>query len=74
MAPVKPMAARNDSNPKTKPGVTGFEQEYNDVPASPAADLNPDAVDDPSVLPPTSSQLPADKPRRQPKNGRRGKK
>lgn len=73
MAPVKPMAARNDSNPKTKPGVTGFEQDYNEDPG-PRQDLNPDVVDDPSVLPPTISQLPADKPRRQPKNGRRGKK
>jgi hypothetical protein len=50
MAPVKPMGVRQDSNPKTKPGVTGFEQDYNDAPA-PTQDLNPDAVADPSVLP-----------------------
>ena len=79
MAPVKPLSKREnpaetDTNPLTKPGVTGFEQEYNDVPSSPAADLNPDAVTDDSILPPTGEQLPAERPRRQPKNGRRGKK
>lgn len=56
MAPVKPMSAeerkgaRRDSNPKTKPGVTGFEQDYNEEPG-PRQDLNPDAVTDNSVLP-----------------------
>lgn len=51
MAPVKPMGARNAPNaPKTKPGVTGFEQEYNQGPG-PRQDLNPDAVDDPDSLP-----------------------
>jgi hypothetical protein len=41
---------RKDSNPKTKPGVTGFEQDYNEE-APPAQELNPDAVTDDSVLP-----------------------
>lgn len=52
MAPVKPMGVENLSgrNPKTKPGVTGFHQEYNQDPG-PRQDLNPDAVADPSVLP-----------------------
>ena len=55
MAPVKPMGAernqkRVDSNPKTRPGVTGFEQEYNEEPP-PSQDLNPDAVTEDSVLP-----------------------
>lgn len=47
MAPVKPMGM---STPKSKPGVTGFVQEYNDQP-SPSQDLNPDAVTDPDSLP-----------------------
>lgn len=41
---------RNDSNPKTKPGVTGFVQDYNEDPGV-RQDLNPDAVTDDSVLP-----------------------
>lgn len=48
MAPVKPMGT--DTNPNTKPGVTGFVQEYNQEPG-PRQDLNPDAVTDNSVLP-----------------------
>lgn len=48
MAPVKPMGT--DRNPKTRPGVTGFEQAYNEE-APPSQDLNPDAVADPSALP-----------------------
>lgn len=44
-------AERHDSNPKTKPGVTGFQQEYNQEPG-PTQDLNPDAVTEDSVLPP----------------------
>jgi hypothetical protein len=48
MAPVKPMGT--DKSPKTKPGVTGFYQEYNQE-AAPAQDLNPDAVTEGSVLP-----------------------
>lgn len=48
MAPVKPMGV---SAPKgSKPGVTGFVQDYNDQPA-PSQDLNPDAVTDPGSLP-----------------------
>lgn len=39
-----------DRNPKSKPGVTGFVQDYNDEPA-PTQDLNPDAVTEDSVLP-----------------------
>lgn len=51
MAPVKPMGTEHrDSNPKTKPGVTGFVQEYNQDPG-PRQDLNPDAVTEDSVLP-----------------------
>jgi hypothetical protein len=51
MAPVKPMGVEHhDSNPKTKPGVTGFVQEYNQEPG-PQSDLNPDVVSDASVLP-----------------------
>jgi hypothetical protein len=44
------VSQRRDSNPKTRPGVTGFEQEYNEEPP-PAQDLNPDAVTEESVLP-----------------------
>jgi hypothetical protein len=53
MAPVKPMGVsqRRDSNPKTRPGVTGFEQDYNEE-APKTSDLNPDAVSEDSVLPP----------------------
>jgi hypothetical protein len=47
MAPVKPTGT---DQPKTKPGVTGFHQEYNQAP-SPVNDLNPDVVTDASVLP-----------------------
>jgi hypothetical protein len=43
-------STRRDSNPKTRDGVTGFEQDYNEEP-TPAQDLNPDAVTDDSVLP-----------------------
>ena len=51
MAPVKPMGLEHhDKNPKTKPGVTGFQQEYNQDPG-PRQDLNPDAVTEDSVLP-----------------------
>ncbi len=51
MAPVKPMGTdRADRLPKTRPGVTGFEQEYNQDPG-PRQDLNPDAVTDPDSLP-----------------------
>lgn len=53
MAPVKPLGvndARRDSNTKTKPGVTGFVQEYNQEPGA-RQDLNPDAVTDDSILP-----------------------
>ena len=49
MAPVKPMGT--DKNSKTKPGQTGFPQEYNQDPG-PRQDLNPDAVTEDSVLPP----------------------
>lgn len=52
MAPVKPMGTeRADRNPKTKPGATGFSQDYNQDPG-PRQDLNPDAVTEDSVLPP----------------------
>lgn len=52
MAPVKPMGTeRTERNTKTKPGATGFPQEYNQEPP-PTQDLNPDAVTDDSVLPP----------------------
>jgi hypothetical protein len=49
MAPVKPMGIQTP--PKgSKPGVTGFPQDYNDTP-SPSQDLNPDVVTDPDALP-----------------------
>jgi hypothetical protein len=48
MAPVKPMGTGR--NPKTRAGVTGFPQEYNQDPG-PTQDLNPDAVTEDSVLP-----------------------
>jgi hypothetical protein len=48
------VSQRRDSNPKTRPGVTGFEQDYNEEPP-PAQDLNPDAVTEDSVLPPARS-------------------
>jgi hypothetical protein len=38
------------NQPKSKPGVTGFYQEYNQEPG-PRQDLNPDVVTDDSVLP-----------------------
>lgn len=45
--------------PKTKPGVTGFYQEYNQEPG-PRQDLNPDAVTADSVLPkPVAESKPA---------------
>jgi hypothetical protein len=50
MAAVKPMGTRTDRNPKTRPGVTGFEQDYNEEPP-PSQELNPDAVTEDSVLP-----------------------
>lgn len=50
MAPVKPTGA--DQQPKTRPGVTGFVQEYNQE-APKTSDLNPDVVTAGSVLPPT---------------------
>lgn len=54
MAPVKPMGISNP--PKgSKPGVTGFVQDYNDEP-SPSQDLNPDAVTSDSVLPPAQTR------------------
>lgn len=56
MAPVKPMGI---GNAKTKPGVTGFVQDYNQDPGI-RQDLNPDAVSDDSVLPtPLKSTTPA---------------
>lgn len=59
-----------DRNPKTRPGVTGFEQDYNDQPA-PSQDLNPDVVDDPDALP--DPQRPtAPKARRTRKSSKRG--
>lgn len=65
MAPVKPMGTteRADRNTKTKPGATGFPQEYNQEPA-PAQDLNPDAVTDDSVLPARQTRAAADTPAR----------
>lgn len=57
-----------DRNPLTKPGVTGFVQDYNDQP-SPTQDLNPDAVTPDSVLPaPQSTRVAA--PARAPKAAR----
>jgi hypothetical protein len=54
MAPVKPLGVdqkgRVDSNPKTRPGVTGFVQEYNQEGPKPS-DLNPAVVTEDSVLP-----------------------
>jgi hypothetical protein len=44
------MGTRTDSNPKTRPGVTGFVQDYNEEPG-PSQELNPDAVTEDSVLP-----------------------
>jgi hypothetical protein len=63
MAPVKPMGT--DRNPKgSKPGVTGFVQDYNEEPP-PSQDLNPDAVTDDSVLPtPRTARTTADRPAR----------
>jgi hypothetical protein len=58
------------SNPKTKPGVTGFVQEYNQE-GPKASDLNPDVVTESSVLPkPRSATAPA----KGTKRGRRSKK
>lgn len=55
MAPVKPMGI--NTPPGTKPGVTGFPQEYNDQP-SPSQDLNPDAVTNPESLPEPQGKTP----------------
>jgi hypothetical protein len=49
---------RHDRNPLTKPGVTGFEQDYNEEPP-PTQDLNPDVVDDPDALPEPQTPAPA---------------
>lgn len=49
MAPVKPMGVNVPKG--TKPGVTGFPQEYNQQ-EPPRQDLNPDVVDNPDTLPP----------------------
>jgi hypothetical protein len=57
---------RNDQNPKTRPGVTGFEQEYNQEPP-PSQDLNPDAVTEDSVLPTPQKSRETDEPVRAPK-------
>lgn len=58
MALVKPMGI---TTPKgSKPGATGFPQDYNDQP-SPTQDLNPDAVDDPDSLPPPQNTAKAAK-------------
>ena len=66
MAPTKAIGA--DSNPKTKPGVTGFVQDYNQEPGA-RQDLNPDAVTDDSVLP---EPLKADATTPTKRRGRRG--
>lgn len=50
MAPTKPLGLSHLENPKTKPGVTGFEQDYNQE-SRPFPDLNPDVVTDPDSLP-----------------------
>lgn len=39
------------SSGESKPGVTGFVQEYNQEPAAQQTDLNPDAVTAETVLP-----------------------
>jgi hypothetical protein len=68
MAPVKPMGV--NTPPKgSKPGVTGFVQDYNDTP-SPSQDLNPDAVTEDSVLPPRQANAPKATGAR--KGGRKG--
>lgn len=70
MAPVKPMGG---NPPGTKPGVTGFPQEYNDQPG-PSQDLNPDAVTNPELLPPPQRQSSGDaKPARARKGSRKAK-
>jgi hypothetical protein len=53
-----------DKTPKTRPGVTGFVQEYNQEPG-PRQDLNPDVVTEDSVLPePLRPKVPAKAPRK----------
>jgi len=64
------MARSNDDEPKTKPGVTGFKQEYNQDPG-PRQDLNPDVVDDPDALPKPLKNGDDDAPKR--KRGRKAK-
>lgn len=54
MAPVKPMGV---DNPKTRPGVTGFVQEYNQEPG-PRQELNPEAVADPAPAKAQSAKAP----------------
>lgn len=60
MAPVKPMGVDSPSQPKTKPGVTGFVQKYNEE-GPKTSDLNPDVVTADSVLP-TAAKPIAKKP------------
>lgn len=68
MAPVKPMGVNQPKG--SKPGVTGFVQEYNQTPP-PSQDLNPDAVADPDALPePQASAQPKTTGAR--KGGRKG--
>jgi hypothetical protein len=64
------VSQRRDSNPKTRPGVTGFEQDYNEEPP-PAQDLNPDAVTEDSVLPTPQTRAAGEKAPRAAKRGRK---
>lgn len=74
MAPVKPMGIEHrDSNPKTKPGVTGFVQEYNQDPG-PRQDLNPDVVTEDSVLPKPLETRVTKAPQAKPAGARKDKK
>lgn len=70
MAPAKTMGA--DRNPNTKPGVTGFVQEYNQEPGA-RQDLNPDVVTDNSVLPEPVQPREAASPRRAAKGTRKAR-
>ena len=67
MAPAK---SDRDKYPQTRPGVTGFVQEYNETPPQPS-DLNPDVVTEDSVLPTPQAREDFEAPKR--KRGRKAK-
>jgi hypothetical protein len=64
--------AKTADSPKTKPGVTGFVQDYNQEPGA-RQDLNPDVVTDESVLPEPLETKPARAARATKRGGRKSR-